>query len=95
MSDLPINSYCSVQPQSIQLQMQVQSHIAPPAPLAPPKDVSMGTKPIPNPSLGKNPLDLSSFSGSSKDMTEAEWKESKCTNYVIFLWQGNIFASVR
>ena len=80
---------------SIQLQMQVQRHIAPPAPPAsPPKDLSMGTKPIPNPSLGKNPINLSSFSASSKDMTEAEWKESKCMNYIIFLWQSKIFTSV-
>ena len=84
---------------SIQLQMQVQSHIAPPAPpvppAPPPKDLSTGTKPIPNPSLGKNPIDLSSFSASSKDMTEAEWKESKCMNYIIFLWQSKIFTSIR
>ena len=73
--------------------MHIQSHIAPPAP--PPKDVSKGMKPIPNPSLGKNPIDLSSFSASSKDMTEAEWKESKCMKYFILLWQGNIFTSVR
>ena len=77
---------------SIQPQMQVQSHIAPPAP--PPKDLSTGTKPIPNPSLGKNPINLSLFSASSKDMTEAEWKESKCMSYIIFLWQSKIFTSI-
>ena len=71
---------------SIQPQIQVQSHIAPPAPPPPPpNDLSTGTKAIPNPSLGKNPIDLSSFSASSKDMTEAQWKESKCINYIIVL----------
>ena len=65
----------------------IQPPPAPPAPPArPPKDLSTGTKPIPNTSLGKNPIDLSSFSASSKDMTEAEWKESKCMNYIILLW---------
>ena len=71
--------------------MQVQSHITPPAPS---KGISLGTKPIPNPSLGKNPVDLSSVSGGSKDMTEVEWKESKCTHFVILLLQCNIFTSI-
>ena len=88
---LPNGAHHSIQPQ-----MHVQSHITPPAPpTPPPKDLSKGTKPIPNPSLGKNPIDLSSFSAASKDMTEAEWKESKCMNYIILLWQGNIFTSIR
>ena len=82
--------------QSIQPQMQVQTNIAaaaPPPPLA--SDLSMGTKAIAHASLGNNPVDLSSFSGSTKDMTEAQWKESKCINSIIFLSLGNIFRSVR
>ena len=52
---------------TIQPQMQVQSHIAPPAqPAPPPKDLSTGTKPIPNPSLGKDPIDLSALSAATK-----------------------------
>ena len=75
--------------------MQVQSHIAPPAqPAPPPKDLSMGMKPIPNPSLGKDPIDLSALSAASKDMTEAQWKESKCIDYIILSCQGNIFTSI-